>query len=43
MIRYEELFFQITKFENDDVITTSVGNDNVGGANENWNGWINGD
>ena len=39
MIKYQELFLQIPKFEDDDVITTSVGGDNVGGANGNWNGW----
>ena len=39
MIKYEELFFQIIRFEERDVITTSFGDDNVAGANENWGGW----
>lgn len=38
MKKYEELFFQVVRFEEQDVITGSD-NDNVGGANENWNGW----
>lgn len=38
MKQYEELFFQVVRFEENDVITTSNG-DNVGGANENWDGW----
>lgn len=42
MKKYEELFFQIIRFETGDVITGSD-NDNVGGANENWNGWSNED
>ena len=38
MKHYEELYFQIVRFENEDVITSSK-DDNVGGANENWSGW----
>lgn len=38
MRNYEELYFQIIRFENNDVITSSK-DDNVGGANGNWNGW----
>ena len=41
MKNYEEFYFQIVRFENSDVITSSVtgSGDNIGGANENWNGW----
>lgn len=44
MRNYEELYFQIVRFENDDVITSSITNakDNVGGANGNWEGWSEG-
>jgi hypothetical protein len=42
MKKYEELFFQIIRFEDGDVVTGS-NNDNVGGANENWIGWSNED
>lgn len=38
MKKYQELFFQILEFEEIDVITSSK-DDNVGGANGNWNGW----
>lgn len=41
MKKYEELFFQIMKFEECDVITASFGDDNVEGANEDWIGWGN--
>lgn len=39
MKKYEELFFQIVKFEACDVITFSSEADNVAGANGNWSGW----
>ena len=44
MRNYEELYLQIMRFENEDVITSSITNDkdNVGGANSNWEGWIEG-
>ena len=44
MRNYEELYLRITRFENEDVITSSItdAKDNVGGANGNWNGWSEG-
>ena len=38
MKNYEELHFQIIRIENEDVITSSK--DNVGGANDYWDGWV---
>ena len=39
MAKYQELFFEIVKIEESDVITASAIDDNIGGANGNWNGW----
>ena len=41
MKKYEEIFLQIKRFEECDVITASDGeNDNVSGACGDWEGWL---
>lgn len=36
---YQDLVIEIKSFDNQDIITTSVGRDNVSGAKSTWNGW----
>ena len=38
MKNYEEIYLQIVRFEDSDIITSST-SDNIGGANDNWSGW----